>query len=261
MAMKTLKGKIAAGVIATGLIAGMGTVFAATDAGTQLTNWYTNAVWNKAKVEVSAAAAVDLALDLDAYNKGQYATLKKSSVDSVVANEEARSKAAMLEINARKNYYNGQVNGASTFLTTTKIGQDFAGLTNDLKTVVDLAKSGAKLTGEFDLKNSINKQGEASEKKVKANVANYKTSSTGDLNATITTAKNAIQAKVAETQASTTTELEKYVDDKVIELNNELTSIATGLVNSNNAKVSSAGDVATADALKALDDIAASINK
>lgn len=255
--MKSIKTKVAVGVITTGLLAGMGTAFAGTDAGTQFKTWY-GKVFVTSSAKVSQDVQNTYQAKLGAYNT-EFNALKASSAKGIVDSTTAKSTEAMKAINAAKNDYVAQVNNAKTSID---VQRDFEVFTQTFNSqVVDKTKNAAKAYGEKDLKNTLDKQGTDSVTKINSDVAGYKASSTADLTKQIKDAQDAINKLVAQYSQEADSNIRTHIEAKIVELRNDLTQYAAALVVAKQADVTAAATKAQTEALDALDAIAASINK
>lgn len=256
MVMKSLKGKIAAGVIVTGLVAGMGSVFASTDAGAQFGSWYSS-VFNKSTTKITTDVAITYGSKIGQYSN-EYAQLKAASEKKIEDAQLAKKNSTMATINTQKNTYTDQVNNAAAKLN---VEGDFAKFTEDTKTAINALKASAKTIGESGLKTSLDKQGKVSVEAIEKDVAAFKASSTKYLNEVITNAKATVNGKVDTNAAASKAAITAHIEAKIVELRNELTAYAATLVAEKQAAIELAGNNATTDALAALDGIVNAINK
>lgn len=252
--MKSVKSKVAVGVIVTGLMAGMGTAFASTDAGVQFKAWYST-VFNSTTKQVSQDVLGTYQAKLGAYNS-EYKTLKSSSMQNIKDSAEAKRIETMKTINNAKNQYIYQVDNAEK---STTVETDFAVFARGINEQVDAVKEGAKAYGETDLKTNLNNQGTESVKEIKKQVASQQKSSTEDLTQKIKEAQGRINDLVKQHSEAADKDIRSHIEAKIAELRAELKQYASDLVIAKKAEVAAAGDQAQADALAALDAIAASI--
>ncbi len=260
MAMKSLKSKVAVGVLATGLIAGMGSVFAATDISGQFQSWYKTNFTNTVTVPVTANAAVELKNQLSGYAT-EFTTLTASSNQAIVSDQKAQSNTSMTTINSKKNDYVNQVTNAKNDIKNNQIGRDTQNLIGGLNFVGNIAVKGAEVAGQLSLNSDLDAQGKESVKQVKKDVAAYQASSTGDLASKIQAAKDELKILIDQSAATADAEVRKNLEQKIAELRKTLSDYAAKQVTENKALVKAAADTDTAAALKALEDVANSINK
>lgn len=254
MKMKSIKGKVAASVIVTGLLAGMGTAFASTDAGVQFKAWY-GTVFNTTSSQVSQNVLNTYQAKLGDYNK-EFNALKTSSVKNIQDSTTTKSNDTMKAILTAKNSYLYQVSNAEK---STTVETDFAVFARGINAQVDTTKGVAAAFGKNDLKTTLDAQGAASVVDINKDVARYKASSTADLSLKIKDAQDRINALVKQHSEAADKDIRAHIEAKITELRNELTKYAADLVAAKNAEVAAAAAIAQADAFQALDDIAASI--
>ncbi|WP_438433919.1 hypothetical protein [Gorillibacterium sp. sgz500922] len=256
--MKALKTKIAAGVIATTLIAGTGSVFAATDAGAQFKAWYVG-TFNSTTAKMSAKLTADYAPKVVDHGV-KVAALAVDSKTSISDNAADQSKNALLTINQAKNTYNSQLSDAKSSLLV-KVPNDFAAYTNGINAQVDKTAAATLTADQLIIKTATDFQGAASLFEVKKNTAAYKKSSTEDLAKNIADAKDAIKTLIAQKSAESDKAIRDHIDAKIAELEAAIAQYAADQVAAQNAKVNDAAAAGTQDALNALDALAAGINK
>ncbi|MGN7454328.1 hypothetical protein ACTHPH_05890 [Paenibacillus pasadenensis] len=250
MAIKMLKTKIAVGVVATGIVASMGTAFAGVDIAGQFNSWY-NKQFRSATTEVAVKALIENGKKLDAYNT-EYKQLKTESVNGVVSYQKQQSEGSMKTINSQKNDYINQVNAAADSLSS-KAPADFDKFVSDVNATVDTAKNLAKGVGEIDLKSSVESQSKASVEQVGKDVAAYQKSSTDNLTATIKDRQDKLSKLIEEQAAASDAEIRAHIEAKIAELRAELSAYAKQQVEAAQAKVKAEADTRTKAALAALD--------
>ncbi|WP_138495652.1 hypothetical protein [Paenibacillus pinistramenti] len=256
MVLKSLKSKIAAGVVGVSLVAGMSTVFAGVDAGEQFTNWYSS-LFSKTSSQVGTKVATDYAKQLNAYNT-EYNTLKNGSTQAVKDEATAQGKAAVDAVNSQKDTYVSQIEGAANKIDVAGDFTKFVGTTNN---TVD---AGAKQAADYakrDLDKALNTQGTQSVAAVNTQVGQAQTSATDELTKKITDTKAAIQTLVNEQAATADQAIREHINGQIEALRTQLTQYADDLVKAKKADVDTAAATAQKTATDALDVIAASINK
>ncbi|KRF04457.1 hypothetical protein ASG89_21665 [Paenibacillus sp. Soil766] len=252
--MKSLKSKLAIGVVATSLVAGMGTAFAAkTDAGAQLQTWYTTA---------SGLAKAAVTGNLNTYYGTKTEELKttvttgiNSARTNIAATGRAELAGANKAINDQNGEYLGQINSAKTAINNSIENEydSFVSTTND-KTNTDLAAVGVK--AEKDIANAVrNHENYYSNNVLTPGVATTSTKAQTDLNTAISTTKSNLNGSI-------TTQSEIAATEVTTNLNNTIGALETQLANSTSDKqiaaqgrISTLADKLEGDALDELDAI------
>ncbi|QJC53997.1 hypothetical protein HGI30_22370 [Paenibacillus albicereus] len=250
MAIKSLKTKIAVGVVATGIVASMGTAFAGVDIAGQFNSWY-NTKFGAATTKVAVDATIDYGKKLSSYNN-EYNQLKTDSTTGVTAYQKDQSDASMLAINKQKNDYITQVNAAADGLSA-KAPSDFQGFVNGVNATVDGLKSEAKKYGENGLKSSVEDQSKKSVEQVGKDVAAYQKSSTDNLTATIKDRQDKLNKLIQDQAATSDKAIRANIEAKIAELRAELNDYAKQQVEAAKTNVKAEADTKTAAALAALE--------
>ncbi|MCM3747778.1 hypothetical protein M3223_10455 [Paenibacillus pasadenensis] len=248
--MKSLKTKIAVGVLATGIVASMGTAFAGVDIAGQFNSWY-QAKFNQATGKVVADTTKDYASKLNSYNN-EYNTLKNGTVNEVVVSQQEESKNSMLKLNQQKNEYISQVNAAADGLQANTAPK-FEQFVNDVNGVVNGVKDQAKAYGENDLKKSVDSQTQKSVTQTGKDVAAYQKSAVDNLTAKIQERQAQLDQLIKDKAATSDSEIRAHIEAKIAELRAELTAYAKQQADLAKAAVKAEADTKTAAALKALE--------
>ncbi|OXM14339.1 hypothetical protein [Paenibacillus herberti] len=250
MAIKSIKTKIAVGVLATGILASMGTAFAGVDISGQFSSWY-QANFKQTTNKVTADATADYAKNLNNYNN-EYNTLKSNSVNEVVSFQKDQSTASMLTLNKQKNDYINQVNAAANGLEAKAPG-DFQTFVDSVNGTVDGLKAQAKIYGEDGLKKVVDAQTPKSVELVGKDVAAYQKSSVDNLTATIQDRQAKLNQLIKDQAATSDKAVRAHIEVKIAELRAELTAYAKQQVELSKAVVKAEADKKTAAALVALE--------
>ncbi|MDD9270935.1 hypothetical protein ACFPES_28195 [Paenibacillus sp. GCM10023248] len=239
--MKALKSKLAIGVITTGLVAGMGTAFAATDAGGQLQSWY-----NSATKVTKALVAGDVA-SFVASNKDKlvedYNTINKTAVNDVKT-------AGTTETTRANTGINNQLSSYSNQLDTTKgaiagaMPAEYDKVVSDANKINNTAVEVLGALGKLDIAKDVNNQGKSSLKSVDT-----------DVTATKSAAATALTSKIEATKA----DLNKLLADERTAASQEIKDNLTAKITAKLAELQKLADELEATNVKAITDKGASI--
>ncbi|GGA33238.1 hypothetical protein [Paenibacillus physcomitrellae] len=256
MVLKSLKSKIAVGVIGVSLVAGMSTVFAGVDAGAQFSSWY-HGLFVSTSGQVQAGITADYAKKVGQYT-GEYNSLKTSSKQEIKNEVGTKTTSAETAINDYKDAYVGQINTAKDNIN---VAGDFNTFAETVNHGVDITAGQLSKAAQNDLKNTLNAQGKQSVTDVNKQVTQKKDSATADLTAKINAAKDDIQELVNEQSAVADQAIRAHIDAQIAALEKTISDYAAQLVKENKDDIDAEGDKVQDAAIAELDAIAGSINK
>ncbi|MHA6481790.1 hypothetical protein ACX1C1_07780 [Paenibacillus sp. strain BS8-2] len=257
--MKSTKTKVVAGVIAVGMVASMGTAFAATDAGGQLTNWY-NAASTSIKGIITG--------EFTAYSDDAKAD-HKNTVDGII--KQSRENIRDLGI-AEKNDVNAQINAQVTTYTTqisnaqssiqSNIGSEFDTFVGIENGKTSDAVNAIGLQNQKDLGNAIrNHQNWYADTYLvnETNITHAAAKTT--LETAISTAKGALNDSLATEQGIAATELQNHLDGAISSLQGQLNDQAADGVAAAKVVIEAKGEALLETSLSALDAIVDGIDE
>jgi hypothetical protein len=255
--MKALKSKLAIGVIATGLVAGMGTAFAATDAGAQLQNWYSSA---------STAAKFAIAGDFGSYYLGKTKALQ-DNVDSGIATAqvnikntgEAELTGVNNAINTQNSTYLGQITNKEASISGS-IGAEYDGFVSTTNKATNFSLGLIEFGDNLKITSAVKKQEDLYNGNLDAGVKTTSDAATAALTKQIVDTKAALEALLATEKATATTEVKANLDTKISALQTKLSELTTQLQTAAQGKIANRADVLETKALTDLENIVKSIN-
>ncbi|MCT8140015.1 hypothetical protein H1D32_21395 [Anaerobacillus sp. CMMVII] len=264
--LKTVKGKIAAGVLTVTLVSGgMGVAFANTNAGEQLERWYTE-LFSSKKVEMENDVNIyGLSLVEDLKNdKNQLITDSNLDVSEAGSTETGRVEGQITSaLGTHKTDISNMANDITKW-AGGKGGQANAGLIfHNLKDwrayyegVVDGVISQQKAKAMTEVLNAIAGQGETSITNLETAVESARSAAVLDLEAAILKAKTDIEG-LLDDKAKTdgVDKLTNYIDIKVAAAKKEIEDTASDLVEEIKESILELGAELERDAIQDLQDL------
>ncbi|OPH48064.1 hypothetical protein BC351_38965 [Paenibacillus ferrarius] len=236
--MKALKSKLAIGVIATGLVAGMGTAFAATDAGGQLQGWY-----NTATAATKALVAGDVA-GFVAANKDKlvsdYKAINNTAVNNVKTAGTTETGRVQGAINGQVSAYSTAIDGKNTSIKNGMAGE-YDKVVSDANSLNNKAVDVAGLIGAADIYSDVTAQGKSSLNSLNAAVATTQAQAATTLTAKIEATKAELNALLAAERTAASQEIKDNIAAKVAEKLADLQALANALEASNKKSISDKG--------------------
>lgn len=212
--MKTtnLKSKIMAGVLCATLVGGVGTAFAATDAGTNLETWYNNqfkastkALWDTVYKEGVQKAIAQM---------GWFNTTKNTAVNNVKAAGETEVTTSNETINGMLKEHTDAITAQQGTITTDMPGE-YDGFVNEKNNWVDGEATKYTALANGDIKNNLDKQGTASFNKVTNEVGATKSAAIKSLEDAIAKAKGELNVLIASEQTAATAEIRTHIQGQI----------------------------------------------
>lgn len=250
--MKSKKAKVAAGVVVVGMVASMGTAFAATDAGGQLQGWY-NSASNTIKSIVSG--------DFTTYKDGAKAA-NASTVNGIIgqAREDIRDagnaekKRVKDEINGQVGEYASQIDGAQASITSSMPGEYdsfVAGLNASANT--EIAGIGAQ--NKSSINSAIRNHTGVYKGRLQTETAATHDAAVQTLTNKINDAKNALNDLLAQEQTTANQELADNLNTQISNLQAELQAMTDAGVAASQAAIEDLGAELLEDSLADLDQL------
>jgi hypothetical protein len=250
MVLGSVKGKVVAGVVTVGLLSGIGTAFANTDAGTQLQSWY-NGQFNTAKQQ-SASAVYNYALGQKNSLMQEKENLKNAAVTNVATAGTDEVDRANGEINSALESHVDAVNTKEAAITTAMPGQFDSFVTSTNGTVnYYVGQEASKATNEIT--SAVNAQGVVSVDTVNTEVSTTKTNAVAALESEISAAKAELQRLVNEEKAAATQELKDNFDAQIVAVRGQIVDLIADLENANKEAIADKGAEIEAAAKAELD--------
>ncbi|MFD2442806.1 hypothetical protein ACFSO7_02195 [Bacillus sp. CGMCC 1.16607] len=258
IALGTLKGKIVVGAVAFGLVSGVGTAFANTDAGGQLQSWYNNqfnAATGKSATELTKYG-VGLAKGLEAEKnklKGDTVqNVKTAGTDEVTRANGAINTAAQGHIDAintkKGAISSGMSNQFDQFVNKTN------GVTNSV--VTSVAKK-----AQTEIENAVKAQGSTSLTFVNDQVSATKNAAIESLGQAIKDAKSELEGLLAAEQTAATNEMKANLDAQISAKRTQITESIAALELLKKGEITQKGASIEAAAKAELDALVSGINK
>lgn len=256
--LKTVKGKVIAGTVAFGLLSGIGVAFGATDAGTNLKNWY-NAQFGNASTQISMEVA-DYGLGKIDGLVTEYDGLKTNAFDRINSTGKVGTDATNKGVDRMAGEHIDAIKEQKMEIEKHLSGQfqslrDFAaGLINETgQAALDYANE--------DLKNHANAVGSDTKDKMTKDINANTARAVNDLEETIKYAKEELQAQLDSNTNLTIEEIKGLIDAKIVELRGEITKLNNNLIAEQNKVITMTAKNLLLVAEKELQDIVDGINK
>ncbi|WP_404458090.1 hypothetical protein [Oceanobacillus kapialis] len=255
--LRTVKGKIAVGVVAVGVISGTGAALANTDAGAQLKNWY-EGLFNETAEVIEA--------DVTAYGEGklpelaeEYNGLKSDAsadIDGTRASETESAEAAIAEV---KNSHIESLDGAKTEILDG-MGVKFYDLFLEGYFEIErLGEEGVNYATN-DLTAFTGTEGEAALTKVTEDLTAAKESAVSELEEAIRQAREEITAEVENQKEITTRNLQNQINFKINDVREVVEELLEELVAEQQEIITAAAQTLEDEAKAALDDVVSSMS-
>lgn len=256
--IKTVKGKVLAGTLAFGLVAGTGVAFGATDAGTQLKAWY-DGQFGQASAKVNSDSDAYLKKGLEGM-QGEIEVLKKESTNKIlkIKDDEVASSTAKIDKQAKEHIDS---------ITTKKI--EIEGYMDSefgkLKTEADdkIFKAGTDISAKAHKElGALTKQtGIIAQKSVQIELGAVKDRVVDEVEKAINAAKQDLQAQLDTKATATTEEIKGLVDKRVVEVRYFVTAAANFMVQEQQELIEKKAQAMEDSAMKAMEDLVSTINK
>lgn len=224
--MKALKSKLAIGVIATGLVAGMGTAFAATDAGVQLQGWYNSA---------STAAKALIAGEFASYygvETGKLANSVEASTNAARVNIATTGRAELAGVNKaikdQNTAYNGQITAAASNIQGS-IGTEYDAVVSDTNTTTNSKIAAIGVADAKNITNAVKNHEGVYTSRLNSGVEETRAAAVAELTQKILDTKTNLEALLAQEKAQATTEVKGNLDGKISALKAELEELTKTL--------------------------------
>lgn len=224
---KIFKKKIVAVVLAISLIGSLGTVFAATDAGTQLRTWYN--AQKAATFSSTTAEVVNYTLGKQAEEEAKVAQMNTDATDSLTSATDLEEGSTGRAINTARDSHISSLN-AEKDLIIGGMGADFTSFINTQKGNIDLIASTLLNRGKGVIDAGIAVNVNEYINPAINNMNRSKTDAKTALSAAITAAKNSISSELDINETAAISALELYVDTKILEIEGALLTYKDGLV-------------------------------
>ena len=186
--IKTVKGKVIAGVMAVALVSGGGAALGATDAGAGLKSWY-DAQFKKSEKTIAADTLQHSAAGFKGFSE-EVQKLKSGATTSIneTRDKETTDATGRIYQEGRKDYISS-VNAAKWKIEGT-IDSEFAKIERLAKQALDATGKGALALAEFDLKRHTGKEGKAALAHLESKITEQTNLSISDLEWEIRTTKS-----------------------------------------------------------------------
>ena len=225
--LKTVKGKVIAGTVAFGLLSGIGVVLGATDAGTNLKNWY-DAQFGKSSNQVVEEVA-DYGLGKIDGLVTEYEGLKTNAFDRINSTGKVGTDATNKGVDRSAGEHIDAIKQQKIEIEKYLSGQfqslrDFsAGLINETgQAALDYANE--------DLKNHANAVGSDTKDKMTKDINENTAKAINDLEETIKYAKEDLQAQLDSNTNLTIEEIKGLIDAEIVELRGKITKLNNSLI-------------------------------
>jgi len=225
--IKTVKGKVIAGTLAFGLVAGSGVAFGATDAGSKLQTWYNTQFGATTQAGIGEVAtyagskAVGLAIE--------YEGLKTAASTSINTTRETATTVGTTKINEQSAEHIAAINQQKAAIAGHMATQ-FEELSSYANGLISQAGIAAVDYATGDLTAHTGAKGGAALTALTTDLGNAKNTAVSQLESAIATAKSELQAQLATEKASTVAEIKALIDEKIKALRIEITQIKNNLV-------------------------------
>jgi len=247
-----LKNKVAAGVVVVGMVASMGTVFAATNAGTQLQGWYTTA-----SNAVKTAIAGDFAsyyVDKTITHAAAVNDMKGQAQRDIRDAGRAQVASVNQSINNQVSEYNTQIDTAQADITS-KMPAEYDTVVSTTNAITNTTIAGIGAVNKKDLTSAIKNHKDTYLNRLDTEVAANQTAAVKALNDKISAAKSQLNALLAAEQTEATNEIKTNLDNKIAALETELKTLTDNGVAAAKAEISAKGAVLLTNGLNELDAI------
>lgn len=225
--IKTVKGKVIAGTLAFGLVAGGGVALGATDAGTNLKNWY-DAQFGGATTDVRNEVAAHALGKVDGLTT-EYNGLKTAATTSINTTGEMATAVGTSKINEQSAEHIAAINQQKAAIAGHMATQ-FDELSSYANGLINQAGAAGLQAATGDLAAHTGTKGTAALDAVTTDLNGVKGNAVSQLESAIATAKSDLQTQLATEKTSTVAEINGLIDAKIIELRQKITKIKNDLV-------------------------------
>ncbi|WP_062350280.1 hypothetical protein [Bacillus kwashiorkori] len=257
MFLKTVKGKIVAGVATVGLLGGVGFAFANTDAGEQLRNWY-EAQFNQSKAKVEAATDQYIQ-ERTGELQAEYNDAKSNAGNDIDTKGNEESGRVQSEIENAKNSHLAALDGAKQEIMDS-MGLQFYNLFQEGYLKIVQKANEAENFATNDLSAFTSQKGEAAIQKLTSEINTAKDAAVQDLQAAIEAAKAELTSELLTAEAYTKTSLQNQVDWAIEDLRETVEGIIADFVLAQQELIADAAAQLEAEAKAALDEVVSGIN-
>ncbi|MUK87688.1 hypothetical protein GMD78_04640 [Ornithinibacillus sp. L9] len=258
LGLGTVKGKIVAGVLAAGVISGTGVVFANTDAGENLREWY-NSMFNQSVATIEE--------DVTAYGESQlpglleeYEGLKTDAELDIDLTRELETNESLNEILAAKMSHIESLDEEQQAILES-IGAEYYNVFLDGYFEIQRLQAEGLAYATNDLTDFTDEVGQEAVTQMTTDLNTARDEAVTELEDAIREAKETLTAEIENQEEITTRNLMNQIDWHIEDLRDEVQDLLTGLVEEQQAIITAAAQELENDALEALDEVVSGINE